>query len=258
MRIGGATVNAAVMTSVITSVLTRDAPQLLACNGGVVDPSSRSLRQQFYKRHDMVKRAAMSTRKQLTAAEMKEKKDTFIKQVDDRVDRHNMPDSLMINHDETALPVIPTTNFTMEVKGKRNVNITGKDYERQVTGVIGMARDGSILPPQIIYCGKTARCHPPKGTFPASWHTTHTNKHWSTIPSNDMYHVMIIMRCITMVRQRLQLQHGQDHALIIFDMHKSNMRNTTMKQRLQRNQVFREVVPARMTDHCQVTLQSDL
>lgn len=37
---------------------------------------------------------------------------------------------------------------------------------------------GDFLPIQLIYGGKTNRCHP-QFSFPSDWHVTHSKKHWS-------------------------------------------------------------------------------
>ena len=36
---------------------------------------------------------------------------------------------------------------------------------------------GEYLPPQLIYKGKTERCHP-KISFPNRWDVWHTDNHW--------------------------------------------------------------------------------
>ena len=254
LRTGGSTINAAVVTSVITTVLSEDAPHLLQSNGGAVNPASRSLRQQFYKRHNLVKRAATSTRKQMSAAEMQEKRDTFIRRVEDRIRRYNIPDCLVINFDETNLPVIPTLNFTMVLRGTRNVSIAGKDHKKGITGVIGCARDGARLDTQVIFGGKTSRCEAPKHLFPSTWDITHTESHWSTNPSKRQYGQVILMRYIRNVRRRLGVSVGRDHALVIYDFHRTNTKNVPFVNLLTRNRVFWELVPPGMTDSCQVTL----
>ena len=51
------------------------------------------------------------------------------------------------------------------------------DY-RQITGTFSVTASGKFLPIQLIYQGKTDRCHP-KFKFPKEFHVTHTENHWS-------------------------------------------------------------------------------
>ena len=252
LRIGGSVINASIIESTIRSVVSIEAPHLLSDVGGPIDPSSRSLRQSFYRRHNMVIRRATSTRKQMTAAEVTMKKQRFIREVNERVDAHNIPDALIINWDETSLPVMPTDDFTMEVRGTRTVKISGQDDKRNVTGVVGSARDGAVLPGQVLYAGKTVRCHPPSDSFPDQWDVWHTAKHWSTSSSKARYVLKVILEYVRDVRERLGLVEGSDHALVIFDYHRSNTANPPMYQLFDDNRILWQLVPSSMTDHCQV------
>ncbi len=47
---------------------------------------------------------------------------------------------------------------------------------------------GDFLPPQLIYQGKTSRCHP-KYNFPLDWSITHAPKHWSTEATTIEYYI---------------------------------------------------------------------
>lgn len=40
------------------------------------------------------------------------------------------------------------------------------------------ALSGDVLPPQVIYKGKTDACHA-KYNFPDDWDVTHTENHWA-------------------------------------------------------------------------------
>ena len=62
-------------------------------------------------------------------------------------------DELIINFDETSLPVLPVQSYAVNVRGSTDVKITGVKDKRNVTGVIGAARDGTRLPWQLIYKG---------------------------------------------------------------------------------------------------------
>ena len=66
--------------------------------------------------------------------------------------------------------------WTMDVKGVSRVEVNDK---RQITAVFCASIIEDFLPIQLVYAGKTTRCHL-KLTFPPSgWHVTHSQKHWS-------------------------------------------------------------------------------
>ena len=59
------------------------------------------------------------------------------------------------------------------------VPVVGKGDKREVTVVLAVTASGKLLPPQLIYQGKTNGYHP-KITFPTKWNVTHSTSHWST------------------------------------------------------------------------------
>ena len=64
---------------------------------------------------------------------------------------------------------------------------------------------GTLLPPQVIYKGKTAECHA-KVSFPDKWHINRSESHWST------KHTMlenVIIPYISSTRQGLDLPEDQ-------------------------------------------------
>jgi hypothetical protein len=62
------------------------------------------------------------------------------------------------------------------------VKVIGADDKRQITVCIGSSLDGDLLPPQLIFQGKTTACHPPTTdtSLASHAHITHSDNHWST------------------------------------------------------------------------------
>ncbi|CAC5367169.1 unnamed protein product [Mytilus coruscus] len=56
---------------------------------------------------------------------------------------------------------------------------TGTDDKRQITLLLATSMNGSLLPPQLIYQGKTDRSFPKGVDFPDNWDVTSTESHWS-------------------------------------------------------------------------------
>ena len=78
-----------------------------------------------------------------------------------------------INFDQTALNIVPTSDWTMEAEGSKRVEIIAKDDKRQITAVLAGTLDGDFLPCQIIYQDTTTHCLP-KYNFPNNWHITYS------------------------------------------------------------------------------------
>ena len=62
---------------------------------------------------------------------------------------------------------------------------------------------GDFLPAQLIYKGKTDRCHP-HYQFPLSWDITHSSNHWSTETTMIQYVQNIIIPYVCNVREVLR------------------------------------------------------
>lgn len=74
--------------------------------------------------------------------------------------------------------LVPVSSWTMEKEGSKCVSIAGATDKRQITAVFCGTAIGTFLPVQLIYFGKTNRCHP-KFPFPSDWSISHSPKHLS-------------------------------------------------------------------------------
>ncbi len=105
-----------------------------------------------------------------------------------------------------------------------------------------------LLPPQVIYQGKTHGCHA-KVTFPSSWHITQSESHWSTEQTMLEYLDKIVIPYVSATRTKLDL--GDDHpALAIFDVFAAH-RCTSVLKKLSDNHIHVIFVPASCTGELQ-------
>jgi hypothetical protein len=58
---------------------------------------------------------------------------------------------------------------------------------------------GDVLPPQIIYMGKTTRCHP-NVKFPYQWNITHSKNHWSNTDTMVEYANAVLIPYVEILR----------------------------------------------------------
>ena len=75
---------------------------------------------------------------------------------------HNIPQSLVVNSDQTGIHLVPTGGArTWDTKGIKQVSVYGLEDKRQVTVVVSSAATGEVLPFQVVFQGLTSRALPP-------------------------------------------------------------------------------------------------
>ena len=84
----------------------------------------------------------------------------FLERVSVTVKNGNIPSHLVLNWDQTAIPLLPAGEWTMEKEGSRHVVVAGLGDKRQITAAFCSTMEGEFLPPQLLYEGRTERCHP--------------------------------------------------------------------------------------------------
>ena len=63
----------------------------------------------------------------------------------------DLPDDSILKWDHTTINIVPVSSWTMNLKGKKRVEIIGLDDKRQITAVVCGKISGEILPFQLIY-----------------------------------------------------------------------------------------------------------
>lgn len=125
-----------------------------------------------------------------------------------------MPDSLFINWDQTGCQMVPGGEWTMDERGSTQVTIAGLYDKRQITVLLAAAKDGTLLPPQVIYAGKSDRCLPKGVRFPNDWDVTHTESHWSNEDSMIRYVEKVIVPYVNSIRDTLPLSQCDQQAIL--------------------------------------------
>ena len=100
------------------------------------------------------------------------------KEMADIILHHKIPEEHIFNMDQTPLGLTSASKVTFAPRGGKTVPISNIDDKRMITGTFCVSMKGDFLPVQLIYAGKTDRCHP-KIAFPKGFHVTHTDNHWS-------------------------------------------------------------------------------
>ena len=113
----------------------------------------------------------------LSEEKFKEFKMKFLARVQEVAHQHKVIPQLIIKWDQTGLNIVPASTWTMEEEGSTRVPIVGLGDMRQITATVGVSMTGEMLPMQILYAGKTERCHPVY-SFPLNFDIWHTPNHW--------------------------------------------------------------------------------
>ena len=136
----------------------------------------------------------------------------------------------------------------VEEKGLRRVELTGLDDKRMITAVFCGTLSGDFLPIQVIYQGKTSKCHPVY-QFPEDWHITQSPKHWSTEETMRDYFNHIIFPYVDAVRDANGLD-ADFPALAIFDNFKGQV-TPDITQLLEEHNIHAVKLPPNCTDRLQ-------
>jgi hypothetical protein len=183
-------------------------PALLCEHGGTIQLGKKS-RMNFVKR-----KATKAARKVPT--DFPEIKLAFLKRIVDCVQEHNIPPELIINWDQTGAKYVLTSAWTLAEEGSRQVDVIGKEDKREMTLLLSCTMTGFLLPPHLIYCGKTNKCHP-NITFPPGWDIHHSENHWSTEATMLHFIDYVLVPYVQSTKQELGLD--KDHfSLALFDV----------------------------------------
>lgn len=108
----------------------------------------------------------------------------------------------------------------MTSEGSKQVTIIDLEDRRKINALLCSTADGSLLPPFILYPGKTDQCHA-KYPFPDNWEVLHTDNHWSTVDSMICYIENVLVPYTDEVKEELDLQIRQ-HAVAVFNVFRAH------------------------------------
>ena len=215
--------------------------------GGHVD-LSKNWAKALIKRMGFVKRKGTTSKSKDTVDDFKRRKAEFLEQVRTTVVMEEIPSELILNWDQTGLNIVPASHWTLEQKGARRAELIGVNDKRQITAVFCGSLSGDFLPLQVIYQGKTPRCHP-RYQFPLDWDVSHTPTHWSNEETMKEYLYQILFPYVDRVREDLELD--DDHpALAIFDNFSAQVTPNIM-QLLAKHNIHVVTLPPNCTNRLQ-------
>ena len=172
---GGGVVTTAITMAAATAIV-RKGDRNLSGNGGPIT-ITKNWDKSLLCQMNFVKRRGSSTAK-IPVKNFETIKEQFILDIKAVTEMEEVPPELPFDWDHTGISNVPGSNWTMELKGSKRIEIAGISDKRQITAVFCGTLTGDFLPPQIIYQGKTTACLP-RYKFSEDWKVTYTHNHWS-------------------------------------------------------------------------------
>lgn len=203
LRAASGVVNTLVVMGAAKGIMSYRDISKLSSHGGHIE-ITKTWAKSLLQRMGFVKRK-YSTSGKILLAWFDESKEIFLADVAAEVLMKDIPEQLIINWDQTGLSNVPTRDWTMEKEGVQIVPFAHSDDKRQLTAVLVITASGDYLPPQLLYQGKTPKCHPQISFLPG-WDVWHLENHWSNETTMKQYIDKIIVSFVTQKRIELKLE----------------------------------------------------
>ena len=115
---------------------------------------------------------------EMAAGLRKEAELLFHHQIVERVEVNQIPNSLVLNFDETPSKYVSVSTTTLAKQNSKQVLIKGSDDKRSITATFTITLGGKFLGMQLIYGGKTNQSLP-HYQFPKEFSISVNKKHYS-------------------------------------------------------------------------------
>ena len=127
---------------------------------GSVDIESSHWAQSLFRRMGFRRRQATTSKLEIPEGALKEIKMLYHHDIVTKVAKFNIPDSLIINLDQTPTKYVPVGRTTLAKKNSKIVTIKGSKDKRTIIATFAISIRGDFLPMQLIYGGKVKKCLP--------------------------------------------------------------------------------------------------
>ena len=210
----------------------------------LIDLESCYWAKSLFRRMGFVKRASTTSRPEIPYGARKEVELIFHHDIAYKVEKFQIPQSLIINIDQTPSKFAPASSRTLAKKNSKHVRIAGSSYKKAITATFGITFPNAFLLMQLIYAGKTAASFP-KVKFLDTFSLSANPKHFSNTEESLKLIEEIIIPYIESERKKLGAPN--QHALIIMDVLTGQMTGPVL-EKLRDNKILLIRVPANMTN----------
>lgn len=242
VREGGGVISARIVMAAARGILMSYNRARLADFGGDV-LITRHWAYALLRRMEFVQRKATTSKSKFTPDDFARVKQQFLNDVKTVIVMENIPPELVINWDQTGIKIVPSSTWTMDKRGSKRVEVAGVGDKRMITVTFAGTMVGDFLSPQVIYQGKTNRCHP-RFNFPYNWSITHSPKHWANEQTIFEYVEHVIIPYVTSMREYFE---PDTPALAIYDNFKGQI-TAGITDLLESHNIHTCLLPANTTD----------
>ena len=239
LRSKGGMVSSTIAVASAKALIARN-PQL---NLNHIDLDSSSWTQSLFRRMGFKRRLRTTGKVEIPEGARKEAELLFLHNIVSVVERYEIPDSLIMNLDQTPLKYIPAMNHTLAKRNSKSVAIVGSTDKRSITGTFVITLDGRFLPMQLIYGGKTQQSLP-RFKFPDGFSLSCNPKHFSNTEESIKIIKEVLLPYIE--DQRKQLGKPNQSVLLTMDVFRGQITNDVTSL-LTKHNVHVVLVPANMT-----------
>ena len=161
-----------------------------------------------------------------------------------KVEKYNIPHSLILNADQTPSKYVPTACYTLAEKNSKSLPIAGGADKQAITAIFVEILDCKFLPMQLIYGGKTSQSLP-KIQFPTGFCLSGNPSHYSKTEESIKLLKEIVVPYVENIRAKLD--DPKQSKLLIWDVFRGQKTESVIEV-LKENNVHTEYIPNNMTN----------
>ena len=245
-RAAGGVINTAIVMAAAVGIVSSHDITALRSHGGHIE-ITKTWAESLLKRMGYVKRKGCNAGK-VSPLHFTEIKDIFLADIQAEILMNDIPDELIVNWDQTGIQLVPTGDWTMHRAGEKIVPINNSDDKQQITAVLSASMAGEYLAPQLLFQGKTERCHT-KVDFPKGWDVWHSENNWSNEDTMKRYIERIVIPFVDLKRKELMLAKSHP-ALVLFDCFRGQTTDA-IELMLKESHIVSVLIPPNFTDKLQ-------
>ena len=214
---------------------------------GKVDIENSEWAKSLFKRMNYRRRKVTTPKLSMPPGIYKENELPFHHQIVETVEACGIPNSMILNFDQTPCKYVPVPTTTLAERNSKQVAIKGIDDNRAITTTFTITLDGNCLGMQLIYGGITNQSLP-RYQFPNEFSSSANLKHYS----NENESLKLIDEIILpyLMRERKRLNRSTQKTLVIFDVFRGQITYKVLDH-FKENNIATVFVPANMTGQLQ-------
>lgn len=245
VRSRGGLISQAIAIATAEAIIQNNPEEYLHCRD--LDLHNSSWAKSLFRRMGFKRRMATTGKVDVPTTFLEEIKVTFLHCVLAKIQKYQIPPSMVINLDQTPMKYCQLSKRTQAKIGSKRVPLAASDDKRTFTATFAITLSGSFLPMQLIYGGKTKKSLP-RVKFPDSFSLSVNPKHYSNETESIKFFKEVIIPYIESERKRLALP--EQRALVLMDVFRGQMTDAVLNY-LEQNLLCCEKIPANMTRYFQ-------